>query len=483
MPDLLARLRRIPPATLAFVGSLLLSGIAVSGALIVGRDGALYLDTAQQAVDHGPRAAFLAFDWPWFSLLLAATHRLSALPLEWAAHLWCALFLAATCALLVGVSQRFAAGSGYWACLIVLSVPAYNHLRGDIIREFGFWFFCLLALSLAVAWREHGGWRRALLVQMAIAAASLFRLEAVLLAPALLLCLLGDLSRREGWLSLLQLAALPLVGLAVAGLTLWLDADVAAQQRIAYYLTLLDPRNLLAGLDTMASRFAAAALEKYSTDDARQIVLFGVTAALLVKFLTLNGPLGLPLLYPASWRSVAVYWSRLRPFAWTALLYFAVLLLFFFQQRFTNSRYMSFLNLLAVPLLSLACLLFARRFPRLAKVLVAAALVVMLSNVISFGPRKTHYLEAASWLSQHTPAGEPVFYDDVRIAYYAGRGYPSMPVGRGDLMAAEQAAKFRYLVLNPKPDDPLYQSLIERHWRVLARFANRKGDSIVILER
>ncbi|WP_300454005.1 hypothetical protein [Accumulibacter sp.] len=483
MPDLLARLRRIPPATLAFAGSLLLSGIAVSGTLIVGRDGALYLDTAQKAVDHGLRAAFLAFDWPWFSLLIAATHRLSALPLEWAAQLWCALFLAATCALLVVVSQRCAAGSGYWACLIVLSVPAYNHLRGDIIREFGFWFFGLLALWLAVAWREHGGWRRALLVQLAIAAASLFRLEAVLLAPAVLLCLLGDLSRRQGWLNLLQLGALPLAGLAAALLSLWSGADLSAQQRIAYYLTLLDPRNLFAGLDTMASRFAAAALEKYSTDDARQIVLFGVTSALLVKFLTLNGPFCLPLLWPASWRSVVVYWSRLRPFAWTAVLYFGVLLLFFFQQRFTNSRYMSLLNLLAVPLLSLACLSFARHFPRLAKALVAVAVVVMLSNVISFGPRKTHYLEAAGWLSQNTQASDAVYYDDVRIAYYAGRGYPSMPVERGALMAADPAAQFRYLVLNPKPDDPLYRSLIERHWRVVARFANRKGDSIVVLER
>ena len=480
MSDLVERVRRLPPTALAFLGSLLLSLVAFAGTVTVGKDAALYLAVAQQALEQGPQAAFQRFDWPWFSLLLAGTHWLSALPLEPAAYLWCAFFMAATCALLVSVSERFAAGSGYWACLVVLSMPAFNHFRDDIIREQGFWFFCLLALSLALGWLESGGWRRAALIQLATLCACLFRLEAVLVLPAIAFCLIGDLHRRAGWSRLLELSALPLAAGVIAVLAMLARGGIT-QPRIAYYLSLLDPHTLVAGFNLMASQFASAALAKYSTDDAGKIIFFGVTATMLAKFFTLSGPLALPLLHPQSRQVVVAYWQRLRPFVWAWLAYFGVLFLFFIQQRFINSRYVSLLNLLAVPLLAVACLLCARSFPRLAKALVVAAVVVMLSKVISLGTKKTHYLEAASWLSRNTNPADPIYYEDLRIAYYAGRGYPYMPVTREELMTPYQAAKFRYFVLAPKPGDPLYLWLTEQRKPVLGQFTNRKGDTVVIM--
>ncbi len=146
MVDVLAALRRISPVQIAFLGSLLLSLIAIAGTLTLAKDAARYLYVSQQIVEQGPRVAFDLFSWPWFSLLLAATQRLSGLPLELTAYLWCAFLMAGTCALLVAITQRYVIDSGYWACLVVLSIPAFNHLRYDIIREFGFWFFCTLAL-------------------------------------------------------------------------------------------------------------------------------------------------------------------------------------------------------------------------------------------------------------------------------------------------------------------------------------------------
>ncbi len=105
----------------------------------------------------------------------------------------------------------------------------------------------------------------------------------------------------------------------------------------------------------------------------------------------------------------------------------------------------------------------------------------MLSNVISLGTKKTHYLEAASWLSRNTNPADPIYYEDLRIAYYAGRGYPYMPVTREELMTPYQAAKFRYFVLAPKPGDPLYLWLTEQRKPVLGQFTNRKGDTVVIM--
>ena len=112
------------PVWLAFFGSLLLSLIAVMGTVTVGRDAALYIDVAQQVTEQGPDVAWAAFDWPWFSLLLAATHSILRLPLELSAYLWCGLFFAGTSALMVDCVRQRSPDITRWACLVMLAMPA-----------------------------------------------------------------------------------------------------------------------------------------------------------------------------------------------------------------------------------------------------------------------------------------------------------------------------------------------------------------------
>jgi hypothetical protein len=106
----------------------------------------------------------------------------------------------------------------------------------------------------------------------------------------------------------------------------------------------------------------------------------------------------------------------------------------------------------------------------------------MLHNVIPVGAKKTHYLEASAWLSAHTLPSDAIFYEDSRIAYYAGRGYPVMPVTREQLIAAEHMQDFRYFVIVSRPDDVALQRwLVKQGKRILVRFANRKGDTVLIV--
>src|SRR5690606_5021810 len=157
MQAIKSRLGRISPVWLAFFGSLLLSLIAVLGEATVGKDAAFYLDIARQTVEQGPAIATQRFNWPWCVYLLAYTHKASGIPLELLAYLWCGLFLAGACALLTDCVRRVRPELAYWACLVVLAVPAYNALRGDILREYGFWFGTALTLWLAMRWQARGG--------------------------------------------------------------------------------------------------------------------------------------------------------------------------------------------------------------------------------------------------------------------------------------------------------------------------------------
>ena len=467
------------PVWLAFFGSLLLSLIAVMGTATVGRDAALYIDVAQQATEHGPNVAWASFDWPWFSLLLAATHSILRLPLELSAYLWCGLFFAGTSALMVDCVRQRSPDITRWACLVMLAMPAVNAFRNDIIRECGFWFFCTLALWLALRWQARGGWLRAAFIHMAIVAAALFRLEALLLMPALALWQLPSLWSSSRRLSFFQFSLLPILGLLVVSVT-----GVLMSARVVLYLDMIEPRGVFASFQMLCDQFANSLINKYSQDEAGRIIFFGILATMTITFVKLMGPFAVPFILRRNWGVLGIYWRDYRPFAWAALLYLVVLVLFFIKQQFMNARYMSFLNLLFVPVLAMGVAAFAREFPRLGKGLVVLALLVMLSNVISTGAGKTHYIEAGRWMSSHVEPDAPTYFSDGRISYYAGRGYVLPVLTQEEAISPAHAGDYRYFVIEAKGDEPWLNEWLAAHkLRILEHFANRKGATVVVIGR
>ena len=467
------------PVWLAFFGSLLLSLIAVMGTATVGRDAALYIDVAQQVTEHGPNVAWASFDWPWFSLLLAATHSILRLPLELSAYLWCGLFFAGTSALMVDCVRQRSPDITRWACLVMLAMPAVNAFRNDIIRECGFWFFCTLALWLALRWHARGGWLRAAFIHMAIVAAALFRLEALLLIPALALWQLPGLWSSSRRLSFFQFSLLPVLGLLVVSVT-----GVLLSARVVLYLDMIEPHGVFASFQMLCDQFANSLINKYSQDEAGRIIFFGILATMTITFVKLMGPFAVPFILRRNWGVLGIYWRDYRPFAWAALLYLVVLVLFFIKQQFMNARYMSFLNLLFVPVLAMGLAAFAREFPRLGKGLVVLALLVMLSNVISTGAGKTHYIEAGRWMSAHVESDAPTYFTDGRISYDAGRGYVMPVLTQEEAISPAHAGDYRYFVIEAKGDEPWLNEWLAAHkLRILEHFANRKGATVVVIGR
>jgi hypothetical protein len=80
--------------------------------------------------------------------------KFTGLGYEDSAYALCALFIAGACATLVRITRRqFDDHAAWCACLVALAIPAFNGYREFLIREFGFWFFCLLAILAAL--RRH----------------------------------------------------------------------------------------------------------------------------------------------------------------------------------------------------------------------------------------------------------------------------------------------------------------------------------------
>jgi hypothetical protein len=465
------------PVLLAFCASVLLSLIAVMGTATVARDAALYIDIAQRVTQLGPNVAWESFDWPWFSLLLAGTHIVLHLPLELSAYLWCGLFFAGTSALMVDCIRQRSPHLARWACLVMLAMPAVNAFRNDIIRECGFWFFCTLTLWLASRWQERGGWLRATLIHLAVVGAAFFRLEALLLWPALALWQLPNLWTPKRRREFFQFALLPIVGLVVVSLS-----GLLLSARLMLYMDMISPHGVFSSFQLLCQQFSNSLVNKYSQDDAGQIIFFGILATMAISFVKLTGPFAVPFMFRRNWGILGTYWRDYRPFAWAAVLYLLVLVLFFIKMQFMNSRYMSFLNLLFVPVLAMGLAAFVGQFPRWGKALVVAGLLVMLSNVISLGAGKTHYVEAGRWMSAHVEPGAPTFFEDGRISYYAGRGYVVPTLTREEAMSAALADNYRYFLIDAKGDEPWLGDWLAVHkMRIIERFANRKGATILVI--
>lgn len=471
----------LTPQQVAFVGSLLLSLIAYLGVVTIGKDGAFYVDIARTIVDQGVAAGAARFNWLGFPLLLAGLHQISGLPIEGLAYSVCALFMAGSCLLLVDLVARHRPQAAWWAVLVVLAVPAFNAFRGDIIREHGFWFFSVLAFWLAALWHARGGLLLAAGVHGAVVIAVIFRLEAMVLEVALALWLLPNVLSRGGWQQLLQFFWLPLV--AVFALLLLLGvSDILSQGRVQYFIKMLAPLQIQQDFQVLSQGFADSLKYDFARDDAGKIVLMGVIGLILLNFVKLLGPFVLPLLTQSGREECAESLRFFRPLAYAGLLYCIVLLLFFFHQQFLNSRYTSFLHLLAVPLLAVATCGFANHYPKWAKALAVVAMLVMLDNVLSLGAKKTHYIEAGRWLSEHYQKTEAVFYDDPRIGYYAGWGYP-----RGQRLTVldlqpEQIKQYQIFIVEADSDEAwLNDWMALNGLRQAARFANSKGDSVHVI--
>lgn len=469
---------RISPAWLAFIGSLLLSAIAIADSTSVNRDGMLYVDLAQVLLDDGFEAARARFDWLFFPILLAAVSKLTGLSVETSGYLLCSLLMAGTCGLLVRCTVQSFPAAGWSACLVVLGLPAFNEYRDHIIREFGYWFFVMLACWLAIRSPQAPRWSSALGVPIALAIAAAFRVEAIAFYPVIVWWQFYaarslPIGRRIGMLGIVPGAVLLLA------LVLFATGGVDLDERVYSYL---DPLDKLARFDEGVGRMADSVLNNYSRDSAAYVLFFGLLTMIPAKFFQMMGVFVVPLGYLFMRRPVRRCFACWQPFGWLSLCYLAVLVTFVIDRFFVTGRYVSFLNLLAVPLVAAGLALLLERFPRGRPAVTAIALVAMLANVVSLSPRKMQYLEAGAWLQAQPVQRDRMYIESRRVAYHAGFGYPHPPTDRDAALIDARNGRYELVVLEGAPaSDAEMDAWLEGHGLELRARFDGPGDDVVVL--
>lgn len=478
-----AAMQAVGPVRAAFLGSLLLSLAAVQGHLI-NRDGIYYLETARAILDRGLAAGLENGEWSFLPVLIAALSGLTGLNPEWAAQCLNALLMAGAGALMVAWVRARRSEDAWAACLVVLAMPAFNQYRHEILREFGFWFFSLLGLWLAMRWDETQRRRLAAASQAALALAVLFRLEAAVFYPALMLwqamaAPAGDKARR-----VLTIGALPLAG-GLLAILLFGTGWMKPPARLLYYLDVANPLHIGQAIGEAANRMTETVFKhKYSREEAGYVLLFGLLSVIPVKFVQLAGVFLVPLAGSFFMRPARDELSRWQPLPWALLAYLLVLTAFVSYQFFLVGRYVSMLHWLLVPPAAGGLALLLRRWPRWKMPILALALATMLSNVVSSSPRKTHIVEAGRWLAANASDRGRVGLDNARIAHYAGwPGRTSLILTRAQLAEALEEGRVDLVVIEvPRKDAQAEPWLEENRLRVVRRFANRAGEAAIVAE-
>lgn len=470
------------PLITAFVGSLLLSLIALYFNPILARDSILYLDIANNFSVHGYDNPTGRFNWPWISVFISGLHQLTGLSTINAGLLLMLVLMACTCTLLTRTSQLIDEDSAWWACLISLSIPAFNNYRDSILREPGQWLAAALVMLSLILWQQQNRWRHLLLALAAIATGILFRLEAVFmllpLAIALVWQLRSSLFNRRG-----------LILIAAAAFLLMLTGSLIAfsglvdNTRVTYYASLLNPGVITDTLDANARVLVDGVLEKYSHDDAATILVLGFSGLIVMKALLMNGPFLMVLaLSPSS--IFKRPGNALEVFIFSAALcYLLILLIFSLQHSFMIDRYVSLLHVLATPLLAAGAVKLQQRYHKLGKLLIVLAIVTGLANVVSLSDKRTHYLDAGQWIQSNIPAEARTYYSDGRVSFYAGRHY-AQPLYDEEVAMQRHFSRYDYFVIDNLKDHPKTQQLLsEGTLELLAEFDNGKRRHLSVLRK
>jgi hypothetical protein len=412
-----------------FFLSLLLSAISFISDSIIGRDGLLYVETALLA-QTDIRGALANFDWPWFSIFIGWLSKGSGIEPEYLWRIISEFMTSVACTVTVDVVYRKRPESVFWAALLVLSVPAFNNYRGDIIRENGFWCFSMCALWMAFAYEENKQKKYISGMVVAILIAASFRPEALAFLliypawkgmrslPANGVC---QVSRRFQIVSVAGVIVILMAGYLIAQ-----KCDLLPDRLCRFGMIAI---NFLDGIWSTAAALAKVLPYKYSREDAELILFFGIFFYLVWKIIKIFGPFSIPVIGnfvfgngrkkgdadSASYQENP--WLVTDIAAW---IYFAILAIFTIYHQFVSSRYLALMGFLLLPRIAENLNRFITHWPRLKTTVFIISAIVALANVTHINPPKNHLRETGIWIGKNLEKNSDIYLDDARLAYYAG---------------------------------------------------------------
>jgi len=409
-------------------------------------DGILYLKSAAAFTDQGLKQAMEIYPWPFYSISIALTAKITYLSYLHSAYLLSAILDTMIVILFIALIKELSGTRKIQiiGALVILFLPLLNHYRDQVLRGHGYYAFALLSILLLIHYSRSYKWRYATGWALAAMVATLFRIEGAILVCFLPLILLFKPKLKFGF-RIRHFIQAYTVQIIIFVLMLFFSIFISkhlVQHGSPYLGRALELKyQLINGLQTtwhvlQAKIAAIKAIGIWTLNPYQGWVayflgggLFFAYSGLLISTLgLLYVVLGiyaiLQKLIPADWSAKAIWFYAI-------LLNIILTAIYLCQHLFLSYRYVAllcFLLLVGVPF-ALEKIYFNWKmhkptvtgsrwfFPLLCIGLLYAA----IGSVGHFGPSKTYIIKAGQWINNHTPAKIKIYSNDVQFCYYTKR--------------------------------------------------------------
>lgn len=412
--------------------SLLLSLQAVYFDDIINRDGIMYIQMSEAYLSGGLAATKLIFDWPFFSILVAWFHQITSIDLELSALIVNSLFFILLTDTLVRISSLILDNRRqlFIAALLVLCFATINEYRDFIMRDFGYWAFCSLALYHFMLFSETGRQRHAALWQVYILIAVFFRIEGSIILLTLPFFNFFRHGLSSGLPHFIKSISLVILSGFAGTLLLLSQSDIpTAFGKLASISTYLNIDGYISKIAASSSFLAENILNKFSEDYAALILVSGLLSMMLFK-LAKTFSLSYIIIYILSLQTKTISVSEKQYSHQKLLLYFfiinlIILTVFLFHQYFLSSRYlgMALIGLLLL-LMSQMCNGITHLWQQqkyLPLGVIFFALFYSVADTAIMSTTKTYIKATALWAAHNLPANSKVMTDDEFVMYYFER--------------------------------------------------------------
>jgi hypothetical protein len=457
-------------------------------------DGTLYLRAAELFSAGEWQRGFAVYRWPFYSLGIASIIAVTKVDAILAAQILNALLDCATVVIFISLVRRLGRPDSATllagcAAFILVFHPRLETLRGAIVRDHGFHTFFLLSLYLAVRdYQQPSGWLK-LAILASIAAAAMFRLEALLLIvliPAFNLFVGAEASSRR--VLLVVLISLLVCALAVPAYLTWMSA--AARPSGYYAIPELDPLRGLDGLFAVVNDRVAKLKALLPPGRNTGIVAYvGIVAATtldtIIRALTipvaiLTVSAFIPRLLLPNFAVRFVLWFA----GWQVILLLVVMTLAFFL----DWRFAVALSLIMTIPAAFAVAAIAAEWKegilrsRLLFPTVLLAIVIAWAFNMPQQSNLEHLREAGQWLKGNAPPDAKVLTNDSRIAYFSGRAYEDGVITRGAAETTDQdIRRADLLAIDERAHLPSYVTQ-DIQSRLVATIVGQGGERVMIFK-
>lgn len=452
-------------------------------------DSVLYLEQAKRFAIGEWAAGFKIFTWPLYGVCIAAIHQLTSLPIHTSAQLLNMLFFGIATASFLHII-KLAGGNNHTWFMGAMLLFSSQYLVGDILemlmRDEGFWAFFLTALVFFIRYVQGHKLSDALLWQLSIIIATLFRIEAILyllLLPLIHLLKHARFSIKNTLIHVLKTYAISiLLGiLMTAAILTQPQLSISNFGRLQEVFSSNLYHELTQKLFTQADIMSSQVLGTYLEEFAVPGLLLTFIYVIGSKILTSTGIIGTLLAFfsfkktpqhiNASIRSILLLVGGIALFT-AALITIKVFVL--------SSRYIIALTWILLIFASFyLAALSLNNTKKVRVIFLALCLILCLGVIKNILPKKDGYnymQDATLWVKSHNKNAS-IFYENSRLRYYAKEPFIGAGVYDLENINSNNAQQYDYLVLTFGKRDQNKQEMMSQllpTYKEIKRFYTRK---------